>query len=267
MEPTRAVELRDLLERARRAWPTVDVPDEVFFAHVEARSGDEALDRLSIGELYLAAGCATGVPGAIEAFERSFGAELAAIVRRTSSSVDVDDVLQKLRESLFVSRPPKIAEYGGRGELRAWLRVVATRTTLNAATRGPKERAATTDDLELVGRGGETESAELAYFRVHYEAEVEAVLPEAIAVLEPKERLYLRQHYVDQLTLEQMSRMHRVHVATIKRHLSEARSHLSDELRNLLRTRLRLSPSEFESVMAMIRSRFHVSLQRLLPLE
>jgi len=37
-------------------------------------------------------------------------------VKRASSSVDVEDVLQKLRESLFVARPPKIADYRGRGD-------------------------------------------------------------------------------------------------------------------------------------------------------
>jgi len=76
MVPTRTA-LGELLETARRAWPTVDVPDEIFFAYVEARMGDEPVERLSTAELYLAAGCAMGEPNATAAFERTFAGDLA----------------------------------------------------------------------------------------------------------------------------------------------------------------------------------------------
>jgi RNA polymerase sigma-70 factor (ECF subfamily) len=266
MNATRA-ELRDVLEKAQRAWPGVDVPDEIFFAHVEAHLGDDALDTLATTELFLAVGCAIGAPSALQAFEAAFAGELAATVRRTSSSVDVDELLQQLREMLFVARegrPPRIADYRGRGGLRAWLRVVATRATLNAASRGPKEKPARSDE-HLFERTDHAESAELAYFRIHYESEVRSVLPEALAAISARERLYLRQHYLDQLTLGEMSRMHRVHAATIKRHLAQAKERLSEELRARLCERLGLSPSEFESVLAMIRTRFHMSMRTLLP--
>jgi DNA-directed RNA polymerase specialized sigma24 family protein len=144
------------------------------------------------------------------------------------------------------------------------LRVVVTRATLNATTRGPKERAHGEDD-QLIEAAGAVESAEVAYFRLHYEAHVKAALPEALAALSSRDRLYLRQHYLDQLTLDEMARLHAVHIATVKRHLAAARGELTQRLEALLCERLNLSPSELKSVLAMVQSRLHVTMRRLLP--
>ncbi len=256
------------LDVARSAWPNVDVPDDVFVRHLAARVGAAgSLEELFASDLYLAVACAVGHPAALATFESTFAADLHAVARRVSASVDLDDLMQGLRESLFVPRdgkPPKIAEYSGRGELRAWLRVVVTRAALNAAVRGPKERPVE-DDQELVDAAGDASSAELAYFRVHYDSELKAVLPLALEALSVRERLYLRQHYLDELTLADMSKMHGVHAATIKRHLAQARATLTERLQHLLCERLGLSPSEFNSVLALVRSRFHVTMRHLLP--
>lgn len=256
------------LDAARRAWPEVDVDEPVFVRHLAAHlPGTGSLTSVATSDLYLAVACASGQPAALATFESTFSADLRAVVRRASASVDLDEVMQGLRESLFVprdGRAPKIAEYGGRGELRAWLRVVATRAALNAAVRGPKERPVE-NDQELADAVGDTSSAELVYFRVHYESEMKAVLPLALEALSVRERLYLRQHYLDELTLEDMSRMHGVHPATIKRHLAGARAMLTERIQRLLCERLGLSPSEFNSVLALVRSRFQVTMRRLLP--
>src|SRR5205814_8893169 len=43
--------------------------------------------------------------------------------------IAVDDVLQRVRESLFVGG--KIASYAGRGELAKWIRTIAMRTAMD----------------------------------------------------------------------------------------------------------------------------------------
>jgi hypothetical protein len=53
-------------------------------------------------------------------------------------------------------------------------------------------------------------------------------------------------------------------VATIKRQLAHAREAMHDGLRDALRDRLGLTPSELASVLAIIRSGFRVTLGRLL---
>ncbi len=261
--------LEQALASGRAAWPTVNLGENEYIAHVIPHAkGGPALASLHASDLYLAAACGFGLPAALVAFE-TYRGDIAAIVRRVSSAVDVEELVQNLRESLFVGRdgaPPKIRDYSGRGELRAWLRVVATRAALNAVTRGPKERPAREDD-ELVAADGGVESAEVMYFRLHYDAEVKRALPHALASLSARDRLFLRQHYLDQLTLDELARVHAVHVATVKRHLASAREALSDNLRTLLSERLKLSPSELRSVFAIVQSRLHLTMRRLLPEE
>jgi len=261
---------------ARRAWPAVDVADDVFIPHLATQaaavrglisaSAIDALARLATDDLYLAAALSRGVPAALVAFEATFLDDLRRVIRRTTASADPDELMQGLRESLFVARAdtaPKILEYSGRGGLRAWLRVVTTRAALNAVGRGLKERLA--EDEELIDVVGDGSSVELSYFRTHYESELNAVLPLALEALSARERLYLRQHYLDELTLSDMSRLHGVHAATIKRHLSQARALLTERLRMLLGERLKVSPSELDSILALVRSRLHITMRRLLP--
>jgi RNA polymerase sigma-70 factor, ECF subfamily len=260
--------LGEALASGRAAWPTVHLGEHEYVAHVIRHAkGGPPLASLHASDLYLAAACGLGLPAALVAFE-TYRGDIASIVRRVSSAVDVEELMQNLRELLFVGRagvPPKIHDYSGRGELRAWLRVVATRASLNAATRGPKERPTAEDD-ELVAAAG-AETAEVMYFRLHYDAEVKRALPHALASLSPRDRLFLRQHYLDQLTLDELARIHAVHVATVKRHLASAREALSDNLRLLLSERLKLSPSELRSVLAIVQSRLHLTMRRLLPEE
>lgn len=272
LAPTPSLErfLADAIARARASWPGVDLPAPAFLEHLATQLGSggrEELERLRTSDLYLAAACASGLPGALQAFESTFFEEARAVVRRVAGSLEVDELVQSLRESLFVGhegRQPKIVEYSGRGDLRSWLRVVVTRATLNAATRGPKERP--TDDAgDLLDASGQVDSAEIAYFRAHYEEEVKRLFPEALAVLTVRQRLFLRQRFLDHLTIEQMSRMHDVHAATVKRQIADARAALAATLRRLLCERLTLSPSELESVLRVVQSRFHISMRRLLP--
>lgn len=268
-----AEEIGAWLERAfadgEAAWPGVPLTREGFAVHL-ARCVEPgtSLSALHVSDLYLVAACLRGSAEALSAFERTFVPELADVVRRVSPSLDAEEVVQAQREALFVGTngaPPRLAEYKGKGALRAWLRVVLTRAALNAATRGPRERPAADDDTALLDATGGVESPEIAYFRIHYEAAVKAELPPSLASLSTRDRLLLRQHYVDHLSLDAMARMHAVHVATVKRQLADAKSRLTEALRERLRERLGLSPSELESVLAIVQSRFHVTMQRLLP--
>lgn len=259
--------LERAITEARAAWPGIDVSATAFVRHLERHaSRDVSLDTLHVSDVYLAVACSQGSSQAIAAFETAYAAEMAAVARRVSSTVDVDDVVQGLRELLFVGRdgPPKLEDFSGRGELRSWLRVVVSRATLNAATRSPRDRPAD-DDQGLIDVAGAAESAEVLYFRLHYEAEVKLAIPAALALLSVHERLLLRQHYIDQLTLEELGRVHGIHVATVKRRLASARAALTTALRATLAARLNLSPSELRSVLTMVQSRLHVTMRRLLP--
>jgi RNA polymerase sigma-70 factor (ECF subfamily) len=180
--------------------------------------------------------------------------------------IQLDDARQMVREKLFVAVPgerPLIARYGGRGDLRAWFRVVATRLMLNAVTRGPKERTGTDEDIALVEQVDDQESPDLAHMRELYDAEMREIFPKAVATLSIRERVLLRQRYLDGLSVEKLSRLHGVHVATTRRQLAAARESLQGTIARMLGARLRARPEELESVLRLLRTRFRITASRL----
>ncbi len=263
--------LENFVGTATLAWPTLDVPPSVFIAHLaekvpEGREIAESLDEISASDLYIACACAQGFKVAIEAFETRYFREIGfALNRAYYPNVLADDLRQVLREKLFVARAdrrPQIAEYAGRGSLLGWFRVVVARTLINAAMRGPK--LLQRDDFGLLELPYSAEGVEMAHLRRLYSHELSEAFPQAMATLSLRERTLLRQHYLDDVTLDQLSALHGVHRATTKRQLAKARERLLLSLREILQGRLKLSPSEFDSIIRIVRSKFELTLRDLL---
>jgi RNA polymerase sigma-70 factor (ECF subfamily) len=266
--------LSDILRAARAAWPTFEVPVERFLDRLGVLIGPQPetgvadqLQSLHTNDLYLATGCLAQHPAAFAAFEVAHFKQIEAIVRRFGSDdLRVDDVEQLVRERLFLvgTENPTLAKYRGHGALQVWFRVLVTRLVLNAATRGPRERPALHEDAALVDRVDSREGIELAHMRSLFDKEVREAMPEAFATLSVHERLLVRQRYLDDLSLEQLSALHDVHLATIKRRLAATREKLTRALRDRLMRRLDVSPNELTSILRLVESRFHITVRRLL---
>jgi RNA polymerase sigma-70 factor len=265
--------LVQVVAAARARWSDVDVSTEVFLRHLASKldSGADlalATSQLNTSDLYLAVGCTSGLAEAQRAFEANFFPDVDAIVRRTrNTGIDADEIRQLLREKLFLADegPNKLASYSGKGDLRGWFRVVATRTLLSAIRSASKERGRSSDDelLNLPAPGG----SEMDHMRRYYAEELRAVFPEALAALSSADRRLLRQRYLDGLTHDEMATLNRIHRATVKRHLLLAQKALRGALRTLLMKRLGLTTAEFESILRTVRDEFHVTLRRLLVTE
>jgi len=214
---------------------------------------DEALGRVRARDLALALACARGDQRALAALEELL-ARVPGWIRRTGAPAE--EVAQELRERLLVAegRPPRILDYSGKGELAAWLRIVALRAALRIRRR---QEPAREPPAELLGQA----DPERDYLRLRYRGEYERAFREALAALEPGARLLLKLHYVDALSLERLAALRRVHRATVARHLAEHRRRLLEATRSLLRERLRLTDSEFESVLRLVRSQLAVSVR------
>jgi hypothetical protein len=101
------------LASRRAAWPTVHLGEHAYVAHVIRHAkGGPPLASLHASDRYLAAGCGLGLPAALVAFE-TCRCDIASIVRRVSSAVDVEELMQNLREPLqgalgsFVEKMPR----------------------------------------------------------------------------------------------------------------------------------------------------------------
>ena len=81
----------DLHDKARAAWPGVEVPRDLFAQWVEARvPPDISVSGVRAADLYLACACAQGNRAAIATFEASFFREVDIALRRMGAQIDVD---------------------------------------------------------------------------------------------------------------------------------------------------------------------------------
>ena len=262
------------MAEGRAAFPAfaVDAKDLVAFVarQITADLADGALDGLRPADLYLACACARGVTGAIVAFDRDYMKEVdIALARMRIGPPRLSDVKQLVRQRLFVgggtagapTSPGKIAEYGGRGDLRRWVRSVAVRTCLNDLRKGKRE-VLVDDDHLIAQHAVATDDPEVEYMKRTYSAEFKAAFSDALKQLGPREQTLLRYHHVDGLNIDEIGAIYRVHRVTAFRWLEKAKEHLVKTTLELLRARLKLPANELDSVLRMIRSQIHLSLVR-----
>ena len=131
--------LATAFEAAHAAWPTLAIADPAFGAHLARLMRDDiapaaTLAQLAITDIYLSLACAGGDPAALAILDRDYFAELRPTLSRMGLAPGaIDETLQIMREELLTAPPealPRILHYGGRGQLRGWLRSVAARTGL-----------------------------------------------------------------------------------------------------------------------------------------
>ncbi len=272
-DPTLPEVLAALVADARAAWPGIDVDDHEFVAALAARIPEDvasgvvaALRTVRASDLYLARACLRGHPRAIAALDAISGAEVErARPRFRWLAHDIDDVKQRLRERLLVAttgedgqttHPPKIADYGGTGELKMWLRVSVTRMLLNVATRESREVPEEDAFFEAITDGAAT--AESHYVRAQGQAELKAALVGATARLASRDACLLRYAYADKRTVEQIGAIYGVHGATASRWVQRARRALLVEVRAELMEKLSISDEEAASLVRAALS--HVDL-------
>jgi RNA polymerase sigma-70 factor (ECF subfamily) len=263
--------LRPDWQAARAAWPDVDVGETEFSSYVTERMDSAkaagAHAPLRTADLYLACACARGDAAALAAFERAFFAEIPRAMKRARAGrlPPVDELTQVVRHKLFVADAgarPKIAEYGGRGDLRGWFRVLLSRMILNLATRPSPELPFEEDLLAcLVGAGPAPDLgvAEEAYRRAFRDS-----FPSAFAELGDREKSLLRYAFGEGLTVEAIGGLYGVHKTTAARWVVRAHNALLDGVRRGVMARLGIGEDEYASVLRMIHSRLELSLERYL---
>jgi RNA polymerase sigma-70 factor (ECF subfamily) len=250
--------LRALFDDARAAWPGVEIDRAQFARFLGERAQGAELDELRTRDLYLACACAMGDARAHRAFEEQLLAKVPSFLARLRPPPFlVDEVQQHLREALLLpADKPGLTAYSGRGALVSWLRVIAVR----AALRLQREPRAEAQHPEAAGPPG----PELEYLKLRYRGEYERALQDALRSLSDRERLFLRLHHGDGLSIDRIGALYRMHRSTVARRLAASRRKLLDGTRERLRERLKLTDTEFESLLAIVRSQLLVSVRAAL---
>jgi len=256
---------------AEARWPRLRTQDDAFVGRLAALLPDDAdvpaaLARLHAIDLFLVDACLAGDGAALLAFD----AEVIAPIDRVLGhmrlpAATVDEVKQIVRTKLLVpdgDRPARLVEYSGRGDLRSWVGVIATREALSLLRRGARTPAPA-DDVLLAAASPMT-GPELGFLKEHYRGEFRTAFVDALGELAPRDRNVLRHHYVHGLTIDEIGTMYGIHRSNAARRIAKARDQLLSGTRRRLVLGLKVDRREFESIMRLIESRIDVSIQRML---
>jgi RNA polymerase sigma-70 factor, ECF subfamily len=191
---------------------------------------------LHLEELALARGCALGRELAWQHFLAQYRQQLTrAAVEMTGSAALGEDLASALYSELYGlseregKRWSPLLRYSGRGSLMGWLRAILAQRRV--------------DQYRKIGRETELDGMEPAVVAVSEEPDLErvedlrAAIKTTLREASAEERFLLSAYYLDQHTLQEISGVLRVHVATISRKLKRATERLRQQLLRTLRER------------------------------
>lgn len=265
--PAEALEpvLRELARAARAGHPGLALDERAFAAELGRRSAEpdaRALQHLHAADLYLACAAGAGERAAALALDQRVAPEIEVALRRMRLPPAIHaDVVQALRADLLTPGGA-LASYAGRGDLGGWVRVVATRLALRHV--GVAKREVELDDAVLGHAPDTALDPRAAHLRQAYTAALKAAVAEALAALEPRPRNLLRQHLLDELSIDELAAIYRVHRATCARWLIDAREQVRKQTRRRLLERLGAPAAELDSFLRYLDSDLELSLPRLL---
>jgi RNA polymerase sigma-70 factor, ECF subfamily len=251
---------------ARAAWPDLDVDADALAARLTGLVGDDAdpegaLAKIHVADVYLTVALAAGHCDALSALERDYLPDLRTTLSRMGLTASaIDETLQVMREELLVPRagaPARILNYGGRGQLRGWLRSVAARTGLRSF-RGP-----TADELDDRIHGTPVDDLELDYLKRTYGEVFKRAFTAAMTELSADDRVLLKQRFRHRLGVEELGTMHGVHAGTISRRVQATRERLVAGTHKAMMSELGVAPGEVSSIMRLIHSQLAISLSML----
>jgi RNA polymerase sigma-70 factor (ECF subfamily) len=261
--------LRCYVQSAKQRWPEFGIEELEFVRYAGRHARDGQLQpALHAADLLLACACSKGLDSGILAFQRELGPVIDRVLSHRKASADVAaDARQIIQERLLVGDPsrgvvPKIDAYLGAGPLRSWVATTAA-TTLLSMRRAAGRRREQPEDSGGAALG-ERVDPELDHLKLRYKPEVEQALVEALEQLDARERTLLRLHLGERLSIDALGSMYSVNRATAARWVAAARRALVKNALEGLGKRLRLSETECNSLLALVRSQLDISLVRRL---
>lgn len=255
--------VRQMFLEGQRRWPLVDLGFDVFFGHCRRLLPPAEVDATrEAADLYLCCACAEAHPEALRAFESEGSSVAKAAIARVDRSADfVQDTLQEVWDRLLLGADPKVKLYSGRGPLKAWVRVAATRVALDRQ-RARNRFAGHHVELSerLAAPGG---SPEAALLKARFGQAFQGALRDAVSRLTRQERNVLRMHIAGHCSIDEIGRAYNVHRATAARWLERTRTQIYDEVRQeLCVKRANLTASEFKSLATIMGAELELSLGR-----
>lgn len=229
---------------------------------------DQDPPELHPDDLAWARALAAGDNAALARYERDLVPLIEAQLRRRGLAADViADVQQALRTRLLVGdgEGPAIAGYEGRGALKSWVLISALREAVRVRQHAARESAV--DDDALIALADHAEVELPSVDKERYREAFRVAFRSALSELTPRDRVLLRMHVIDGLTIDQIGSVQGVHRATAARWIERARETVSRCVRRDLMKQLGVDPFEADELLRWVQSRIDLSLSMLVSRE
>jgi len=184
---------------------------------------------LQLKDLALAQACALGHDAAWTQFLERFKVPLTrAAIAITGSTSLGEDLAGSLYSDLFGlterdgNRRSPLASYSGRGSLMGWLRTTLAQRHVDHHRQTHRESPL--DDQEFPATQSPTQPASTELARLDH------ALSTVLHKLSPEERFLLSAYFLDGRTLLELSRLLRVHEATVSRKLKRLTEYVRKQL-------------------------------------
>lgn len=266
-----------LLATVRKEHPTLLASESDYLRYIAARLPgylpvEQEVARLHASDLLLAMACADGHQNALARFDSEFLALVSVAGRKLKmDEMQCDELRQQVRLKLLVAgedgAAPKIGNYAGSGALRSWVYATGLRTGLNELRRIGRAPVPAGDEQLLVAMPDRNDDQELQYMKKIYRTAFKDSFKASTAALEDRLSNVLRHYYLDEMTLEQIGALYRVHKTTVMRWVNKAHAELELETKRRMVAHLKLELSEVESVMRLIQSGITLGLASVLAVD
>ena len=257
-----------MIATARAQWPKVTFDEDQLAPFIGERlvgpDLPSALAAAPAADLALAGACVAQEPTAHAAFDAVLVEVTSAGAAVNATKDLVDEVKQLLRLQLLVvkdGKPPGIAGYRGKGPLRGWVRITATRELIRHKKKRQRDVPLERSLDGMLTSGGDPA---LEALKAEYRSEFAVALREAIELLSAEDRTLLRQQIVDGMSIDAIGVAFGVHRATAARWLTRARAALVAATHRRLADRLKLPVDQIESVIRLVQSKLDASVVRYL---
>jgi RNA polymerase sigma-70 factor len=214
------------------------------------RDVERYLESLRYEDLALAAACERGhEPAWMDLLERFRSALLAAARALAGDETRARDLADELYADLYGleqrdgKRKSLFRYFHGRSSLATWLRSVLARQHVDQIRDGRRSQAGR-ERLDAEMRIEASEAPLADPDRGRHLALLRRALSEALAALDPRDRLRLSYYHVQELTLAQVGRLLGEHESTVSRRLGETRERLRRSVEKALREEHRLTAEQ-----------------------
>ena len=255
-----------MLARFRVAHPGVRVTDRQLRARVGelwSEASEDILRTVHLADVFITTACVLGDPSALADFERDYlGALNRFAGHLLTTSDDGAEVRGRLRERLLIAEPghtPKLALFDGRIALRSWLRLIAERLLSNKR-RHEKRNVEFTATAHDASASDMEEDMLIRRYRDKFHRAFRA----GFVALTREERALLRSYWLEELSIDQLGELNKVHRATAARWIKRCHEQVLAHTMSLLQSEEGFTHTELEAMIPQLAKDFAWHIEQIL---